>query len=224
MRPNACPGMRSDDACEVAMAGPPREGHSMRRFLLWIDGVGGYLVCLGETVRIGRAGAGAVDVPLLADVAQHHAEIRRDGEGYFLESYAPTWLDGNPVRQAVMHDRCRLQLGKHVILRFVRSTPLSLSARLDFESGHRTHPTTDGVLLMAHNLILGPGPTAHVCCRDWRHNVILFRERDEVWCRAGRPFRVDGVPQERAARLTWSSLVEGEDFALRLEEIPPSEV
>src|SRR5262249_37527645 len=35
------------------------------RFLLWIDGVGGYLVCLGGRVALGQATAeAAVDVPL----------------------------------------------------------------------------------------------------------------------------------------------------------------
>lgn len=217
---NACRGAESDGRFQVAMADLASEGHSMQRFLLWVDGVGGYLVCPGEVIRIGRAGSAGVDVPLLADVAQHHAEIRRDGEGYLLETYAPTWLDGCAVQQALMPDRCRVRLGKHVVLRFVRSTPLSLSARLDFESAHRTHPTTDGILLMAHNLILGNSPTAHVPCRDWRHTVILFRQGNELWCRSGSPFRVDGVPQGRAGRLTLSSLVEGADFALRLEELP----
>jgi len=217
---NACRGAGSDGCFQVATADLASEGHSMQRFLLWIDGVGGYLVCPGDVVRIGRAGSAGVDVPLVADIAQHHAEIRRDGEGYLLETYAATWLEGRPVQQALMSDRCRLRLGKHVILRFVRSTPLSLSARLDFESAHRTHPTTDGVLLMAHNLILGNSPTAHVRCRDWGHTVILFRQGEELWCRAGCPFRVDGVPQGRVGKLTLSSLVEGADFALRLEGFP----
>jgi hypothetical protein len=219
---NECRGTQTDDFLRVVTVNPADEGQSMQRFLLWIDGVGGYLVCPYAVVRIGRTGAANVDVPLLADVAQHHAEIRRDGEGYFLESYAPTWLDGHPVQQSPMPDHCRLQLGKHVVLRFVRSTPVSLSARLDFESGHRTHPTTDGILLMAHNLILGPSKAVHVRCRHWQHNVILFRQGDELWCRAGGTFRVDGLRQERAAKLTLSSLVEGPDFALRLEEVPPA--
>lgn len=218
---NGCRETQSDEVLRVATVDPASEGQAMQRFLLWIDGVGGYLVCPGAVVRIGRTGAASVDIPLLADVAQHHAEIRRDGEGYLLESYAPTWLDGRPVQQASMHDRCRLQLGKHVILRFIRSTPISFSARLDFDSGHRTHPTTDGILLMAHNLILGPSKTAHVRCRRWQNNVILFRQGDELWCRTGGMFRVDGLRQERAAKLTLSSLVEGPDFALRLEEVPP---
>jgi hypothetical protein len=54
-----------------------------KRFLLWIDGVGGYLVCLGNRVGFGHATVAApVDVPLFADVSRLQAEMQRDAEGY----------------------------------------------------------------------------------------------------------------------------------------------
>src|SRR5262249_59757954 len=57
-----------------------------KRFFLWIDGVGAYLVCLGNRVSIGQAtGEGPVDVPLFADVSRIHAALTRDTEGYLLE-------------------------------------------------------------------------------------------------------------------------------------------
>src|SRR5262249_55615739 len=58
-----------------------------KRFLLWVDGVGGYLVCLSHRVTFGQATSdGPIDVPLFADVSRLHAEITRDGEGYVVES------------------------------------------------------------------------------------------------------------------------------------------
>src|SRR5262249_48676796 len=57
-----------------------------QRFLLWIDGVGGYLVCLGARVTLGQATPDSfVDVPLFADVSRLHATLTRDAEGYLLE-------------------------------------------------------------------------------------------------------------------------------------------
>src|SRR5262249_58334744 len=42
-----------------------------KRFLLWVDGVGGYLVCLSNRVTFGQAtGDAPVDVPLFADVSR----------------------------------------------------------------------------------------------------------------------------------------------------------
>ena len=57
------------------------------QYLLWIDGVGGFLVCLSHRVTLGQANPeSAVDIPLLADVSRHHATIQRDPEGCFLEA------------------------------------------------------------------------------------------------------------------------------------------
>ncbi len=66
-----------------------------KRFLLWVDGVGGYLVCLSHRVTFGQAtGDGPVDVPLFADVSRLHAEITRDGEGYVVESGKSVLVNG----------------------------------------------------------------------------------------------------------------------------------
>src|SRR5262249_47545035 len=56
---------------------PPSQTSTLpRRFLLWVDGVGGYLVCLSNRVTFGQATAeGPVDVPLFADVSRLHAEV-----------------------------------------------------------------------------------------------------------------------------------------------------
>lgn len=191
----------------------------MERFFLWIDGVGGYLVCPEARVTIGRAGHPTVDVPILADIASEHLELRRSGEGYLLQAHAASMLDGHPVQQAVLGDRCQIQLGGSVVLGFSCPSPLSLSARLDFLSGHSTVPTTDGVLLLAHSLILSPQHTAHVLCRDWSQEVIVFREDEHLWCRAGEPLRVDGVLHRSAVRLPSGCLVEGREFVFRIEQV-----
>ena len=62
------------------------------RFMLWIDAVGGFLVCLGDEIIIGQAVPGYdVDVPIQADISRQHVKIRREGEGYVLEPLGPKW-------------------------------------------------------------------------------------------------------------------------------------
>ena len=61
------------------------------KFMLWIDAVGGYWVCLGDEITIGQpVSAGSVDVPILGDISPRHARIRRDGEGYVIEAIRET--------------------------------------------------------------------------------------------------------------------------------------
>ena len=64
------------------------------RFLLWVDGVGGYLVCLADEITLGQAVArGGADVPVLV-VSMHdealYAEraLRAGAKGYIMKEEA----------------------------------------------------------------------------------------------------------------------------------------
>src|SRR5262249_16929341 len=73
------------------------------RFFLWIDGVGGYLVCQGNRLTFGQAGLDArVDVPLVADVSRLHATVSRDAEGYLLEAGGAIQGNGATGARAVV--------------------------------------------------------------------------------------------------------------------------
>jgi hypothetical protein len=82
------------------------------RFFLWIDGVGGYLVCLGNRLTFGQALPGArVDVPLVADVSRLHATLTRDAEGYVVEAVRPILVNGATVTRALLQPGDRVTLG-----------------------------------------------------------------------------------------------------------------
>jgi hypothetical protein len=198
-----------------------RSRQTTDRFLLWVDGVGGYWVCLGDSVTLGQpALAGSADVPILGDLSKRHARIRRDGEGYLIEAIRDVWVDGRRIdRVALLEDGCTLQLGSGVRLRFRRPHALSATARIDFLSRHRTQPSVDAVLLMADSCVLGPRQHSHVVCRDWKDEVVLYRHENELYCRCARPFQIDGVPQRSRAKVTANSSVVGERFSLSLEHV-----
>jgi hypothetical protein len=178
-------------------------------------------VCLGDAVTLGQPVPGAdVDVPILGDISSRHATIRRDGEGYVIEAIREVLLDGRPLgKAATLRDGSRIQLGDRVRLRFLRPHALSATARLEFESRHRTQPSADAVLLMADTCVLGPRPHCHVVCRDWPQEVILYRHDDELYCRTVGTFRVDGVSCQGRSQISRSSQIDGEDFSLSLEPI-----
>ncbi len=195
--------------------------HATNRFMLWVDGVGGFLVCMGDEVTLGQPiRSAAADVPILGDISSRHARIRRDGEGYLVEAIHTVRLDGRPVSKVgSLADGSRIALGEGVRMRFRRPHALSGTASLEFESHHRTQPAADAVLLMADTCILGPRRHSHVVCRDWPEEVILYRHDDEIYCRTRGQFEVDGVWCKGKGPLTRSSHVEGEGFSLSLEEI-----
>ncbi len=195
----------------------PRPG----RFLLWVDGVGGYLVCPGREIVLGQAVPGHdVDVPLLGDLSLRQAMIRRADEGYLIQPLRPIRLDGKPIeRLATLQDGMLLDLGSGVRMRFRRPHPLSASARLELVSQHRTQPPVDGIVLMADALVLGPQPSSHIPCRGWLRDVVLFTQGTRLMVRTAGAFQVDGRNCDGVAEIQLGSLVAGEDFSLMLEDL-----
>jgi tetratricopeptide (TPR) repeat protein len=194
----------------------------IQRGMLWIDGVGGYLVCLDSVIVIGQAFPGAnVAIPIQADLAREHLRIRREGEGYLLEPLAqPVRAAGRAITEpALLSDGDELELGSNVRIRFHRPHPLSASARIDFLSRHRPRPFADSVLLMAESCVLGPKKVNHVICREWANDVVLYRQEGQLACRAMEPFEIDGVRHDGRGKLTWDSHVVGSDFTFKLEPL-----
>lgn len=218
------------------------------RFVLWIDGVGGFLVCQAASVVIGQpdpaappsrgrlcqgsqacaphppeggeAGLCGADVPILADISRRHARIRRVGEDYLLDPLREIRVNKRVASvSTLLVDGAELELNPGVRLRFRRPHPLCATARLEFVSQHRTHPPADAVLLAAGTCILGPHPTSHVVCRDWKHPVLLFRREDGWRVRYAGRFQVDGAWFEGEAAIGPRSQIAGEDFSFYLEPL-----
>src|SRR5262249_34479780 len=125
-------GHSLDSTATDEPSGPPK------RFLLWIDGIGGYLICLGTRVSFGQATAeGSIDAPLLAGVSRWHAVRQREGEGYVIESTRALNVNGKPASKATLHPGDRVTLGAACQFLFQSPVPVSATARLDLVSGHR---------------------------------------------------------------------------------------
>lgn len=201
-----------------------------KRFLLWVDAVGGYLVCLGDQVVVGQSQPGnTVDVPIQADLPRRHIAIRREQEGYILEPLvemenapraARIQLDGKQITSpALLGDGDEIELGDGVRLRFRKPHALSATARLEILSRHRTQPYADAVLLMAESAVLGPKWQNHVICRDWSGDLVLFRQDEKLFCRALQSVEIDGRLHDGRGPLAYTSRILGPDFSLTLEPL-----
>ena len=196
------------------------DGRAKDRFMLWVDAVGGFLVCLGEKVSFGQAIPGTdVDVPLLADLSSRHMSIRRDGGSYLVIPSQTVLVAGRKVDGArTLADGDLIEPARGVKLRFRLPHALSTTARLDLESRHPTQPAVDAVLLMGNSCVLGPAANSHVVCRHWQNEVILFRCNGGLYCRAEVPFVIDGTECRGQGPITTNSHISGENFSLSLEQ------
>jgi len=202
---------------EIAMT--PTPGNA--RFVLWIDAVGGYLVCTGNRLVIGQAAPGnPVDVAVQGDVSRRHAIVSRHGEGYVLEPVQAVRVGGQTLTRPVnLSDGDVLELGGSVRLRFRKPHVLSGSACLEFVSRHRTLPLVDGVLLMAESCVLGPAGTNHVVCRQWGSDLVLFRRDEQLHCRSPQSLEINGRRGSGQIPLQGNTRIVGEDFSLSVEHL-----
>jgi hypothetical protein len=204
-----------------------RNASEPQQYLLWIDGVGTYLMCPSDRVTIGgpqggSSDSGPADVSLLAHLSGRHASVIRSGDGYLLEAHAPTRLCGRDVLdRCCLCDGDEVQLGESVKLRFRLPNALSASARLEFVSSHRPTRSTDGVVLMDETCLLGPGGENHVPCPSWTDSVLIFHKKNELWCKS----RLDLFVGDRHIRGGWrlnsGDIVTGPDLRFHLEAVKP---
>lgn len=142
--------------------------------LLLVDGGGSALLLASDRVRIGRGGTShAVDVAIPADLEGHHADVLRRNEDYFLVAYGAARVNGAPVRQALLHDGDRVELGS-ARLTFQKPTTRSASAVLRLSHRCRLADDIGEVVLLADTCLIGPTTHCHVRTRDDGGQVVLF--------------------------------------------------
>ena len=193
----------------------------LKRFLLWIDGVGGYLVCLSSRITFGQAiGDGPIDVPLFADVSRMHATLTRDDEGYLLEASRPVQVNGSSIDKTLLHANDRITLGATCQFLFKKPLMISPTAQLTLTSGHRLPLGVDGVLLMAEKLILGPPGQSHIPIPGLMKPVILMKQGTGLAVSHAGEYHIDGKAHHGQTPLQLPTTVEGDSFVFAVELVP----
>jgi hypothetical protein len=192
------------------------------RYMLWIDGVGAYLVCLAEEVTIGgpNGGGNGADISLLANLSRKHATIIRTREGYVFQPHAESKAAGRPVHdRAPLNSGYTIELAGCVKLQFRQPSVLSATAVLEFVSEHRPTHSVDAVVLMDETCLLGPGQENHVRCPDWSETVVLFHRNGQFHCKSRADLFVDGDILQEGTPLEAGAVVSGPDLRFRLEAV-----
>ncbi|MCE9530953.1 MAG: hypothetical protein K8T89_07500 [Planctomycetes bacterium] len=214
------PSAEESSAMQDTAPNHPVSPQPPKRFFLWIDGVGAWLVCLNSRVSLGQASpeGGPIDVPLFADVSRIHASLSRDSESYSLETSRDVLLNGRPTSRGVLQSGDRLSLAT-CSLAFALPVPGCLSATLTPEGGRRLPYAVDGVLLMADMLVLGPGEKVHVRMPDLAQPLYLFRQKDSLGIRWQGEFSIGGERCKDRAMLPPQGSVSSEAFTFAIEPV-----
>lgn len=202
------------------------------RWLIWVDGVGGFLLLPGTQWTIGGpSGTDEAEICIHADLLRRQACIRRQGGDYVLQPFAGAWLSGRRMnRPAVLRHGDRIVLGAAepeaeappelgVPLRFSQPHPLSPTARLVTESRHRGRPRADGIILLAETCVLGPAASSHIVAPEAEGEVVMVYRDERWWCRSGSETIIDGRPLRGRVEVAPGQRVEAAGLAFSLEAV-----
>ena len=203
----------------------PQSPHKIQTAMnhqLWIDGVGGFLLCTKPTIAIGSGDT--VDFAIRAPISRHHATLE------FADDHWVWWEVQDPTRttQVLTRDFQELQLSHGVALGFSQPHPWSQTAFLDLRSSHRSQLGVDGCVLMSRECLIGPTADCHIQCRDWTETIVLSRTMTEFqWHRLAdvRPgsqtLSKQRLPIDETLTLKYSN---SDEVQIRLENLEFSKV
>jgi tetratricopeptide (TPR) repeat protein len=192
LQPAARP--RANDTHPAPVPNPDSYEASTDRSLLWIDGLGTFLILQAPRVSIGRVGSTSrPDLALTADLAGYHAEISRSGEDYFVTAIqGDVRVGGRKVQKKLLTDDDALELGKRCRIRFGQPTSMSATALLDLRKGMRIEGDVKTIVLLDDNLIVGPGANCHIRAPMLNSRFLIQKGKDGLLCRAEQGIVVDG--------------------------------
>lgn len=195
---------------------------SCERYMLWIDGVGAWQLCLGSEFLIGgpTSESSAADICLMANLSRKHATLQRIGEDWFIHPHQSTVVAGRSISgPTLLRTGDAICLAERVRLGFRIPSVLSGSALIDFESHHRPAHTVNGIILMTDSVLLGPRKDHHVCCSDWPEMVVIYRQDGQLKCRSKAALTMNGERVRDSLALNDGTIVSGEEFRFRIEKL-----
>ena len=145
------------DSTYDSNASAPTQPTKLNDFIIWVDGVGGFLICCGLQNKIGQAIPDSdVTVPLRGDLDLVHAKIETVEDRHLLHAIGTVSVDGYQLHEpAVLIHGQTIQLGDTVAIGYRKPHPLSSTAVLDFVSRHRTFPWSDAAMIAGDSIVLG---------------------------------------------------------------------
>ena len=188
----------------------PATHESRQPLLLWVDGVGTYLLLPGSRTTIGRTGSSASpQIALSGDLAGYHAEILRIDDDYFIVAgQGSVHVDGQPTKRKLLADGDDIKLSDRCHVTFKLPTALSGSAVLSLRGGQRLDADVQDIILLSEHFMLGPKTTCHVRTPGEGEPVVLSCRDGEVACRAKEDVMVDGKPMGRNADIPLGQTVQ----------------
>jgi len=177
-------------------------------FTIRVDGVGSFRVLRGQRITIGPvSGSKKVDLAVLAEAHLPTVVIERDEEDYFLRSPLPVAINDQPTTGKLLNNGDRITLSSRCRLAFARPTPASNSALLHLAGARLPKADVRSVILLDRELIIGPGPNAHIRCDEMTDSAILQIRDGKLYCHSPLGVLVDGIAPSAASPIPMNAQI-----------------
>ncbi len=215
---------------DVPLAGDSNEGNETEfpdAVMMWIDGIGGFLLVTAPEAWIGRyVEQPGVQIALAADLHRRHARVDYWDSAHWLSLKGPGNVDGQMITstQRLMSGQT-IRLGGSTELNYRQPYPNTGTATLTMSGAHRTIPWSDAIILLGESLMIGSGRRSHIYCPDWERTLVFFRCRGQLYLRCGGsnlggPIELDGRRLDAATHLVRpDSRIVGDRFAIKFEPL-----
>ncbi|MEW4490008.1 hypothetical protein AB1L42_18135 [Thalassoglobus sp. JC818] len=210
---------------------------------LWIDGVGCWLISRSQHLTVGSMqpvrpvaldsgeSQSSEHVGIFADLRSKHASFSREDGSFILEPRGNVRVGNiDQVSAVPLSNETTIQLGDEVLMKYCLPSPLSGSARLTLESGHRFASSLDGIILLEKTCLLGAGSQSHIVCKNWQRDIVIFERGSSLFCKVSA--RESSVADSSGGGRETPQVVEchpgeilsGEDWSFHVEAIDLPEV
>jgi hypothetical protein len=206
----AMPELQADYKPQPIPARMPPVTPLPMELVLHADGVGSFVILRRPVVTLGPISSStACEIALIAEANLPPVKIERVEEDYFLSTKAA-------LKPALLASGQKIELSPRCRLSFSIPNPASTSAVLDLPGAKLPRSDIRRIILMDHDLIIGPGSAAHVSAPQVAENIVLHVRNNQLFCQTRQPMLVNNQPADIRQPLPLGTQIKIGDLAFVL--------
>ncbi|MCY2951161.1 MAG: hypothetical protein NTU53_04185 [Planctomycetota bacterium] len=168
------------------------------KFIIQVDGIGSFLVLRDKRITIGALSSTPTpDVGFLAEAQTPPLVIERVEDDYFVKSPATVPSSASPQRPALLTTGQRIAISTRCRMTFRLPSPASTTAVLELNSARLPRSDVRHIVLLDRELILGPGPSAHIRADELPEPAVLHLKDGRLYCQTKNEISIEDQPADR---------------------------